>query len=78
MKKRVTRLAARRDTTAHAFMLEAIREKIENEEARLAFYREAKLRLARMKKTGLAVPAGEVFYYLRERAGGGEPVRPKS
>ncbi|MSQ74001.1 MAG: ribbon-helix-helix protein, CopG family [Betaproteobacteria bacterium] len=78
VKKRVARVAARRDTTAHAFMLEAIREKVDNEEARIAFHEEAIGRLARMKNSGLAVPAGEVFDYLRERARGGKPVRPKA
>ena len=78
VKKRVARLAARRDTTVHAFMLEAIREKVEDEEARLAFHEEARVRLARMRKTGLAVPAGEVFDYLRKRAEGGKPARPKA
>jgi predicted transcriptional regulator len=78
VKKRVARVAARRDTTSHAFMLEAIREKVEDEEARIAFYEQAKGRLARMKKTGLAVPANEVFDYLHERAKGGKPVRPKA
>ena len=78
VKKRVARLAARRDTTSHAFMLEAIREKVEDEEARIAFYELAKGRLGRMKVTGLALPAGEVFEYLRERAKGGKPARPKA
>jgi len=78
VKKRIARLVARRDTTAHAFMLEAIREKVEDEEARLAFYAEAKRRLARMKKSGLAIPGGEVFDYLRGHAEGGKPARPKA
>jgi len=78
VKKRVARVAARCDTTSHAFMLEAIREKVEDEEARIAFYEQARERLARMKKTGLAVPADEVFDYLRERAKGAKPVRPKA
>jgi len=30
-----------------------------------------------MKKTGLGVPAEEVLAYLRERARGGSPERPK-
>ena len=78
VKKRVARVAARLETTSHAFMLEAIREKVADEEARIAFYEQAKSRLARMKKTGLAVPADEVFDYLRERTKGGKPVRPKA
>jgi predicted transcriptional regulator len=78
VKKRIARLAAHCDTTSHAFMLDAIREKVEDEEARIAFYEQAKGRLARMKKTGLAVPADEVFDYLRERARGGKAARPKA
>ena len=78
VKKRVARVAARCDTSSHAFMLEAIREKVEDEETRIAFYEQAKGRLARMKKTGLAVPANEVFDYLRERAKGGKAARPKA
>ena len=78
VKKRITRLAVRRDTTAHAFMLDAIREKVEAEEAKLAFHEDAKRRLARMKKSGLAIPAGEIFDYLRARAAGNRPARPKA
>jgi hypothetical protein len=41
------------------------------------FLTEARKRLARMKKTGLGVPAEEVFAYLEQRARGLEPARPK-
>lgn len=78
VKKRVAKLAQIQDTTAHAFMLEAIREKIEAEEARAAFHAEAKRRIARMKKSGLGVPAQEVFDYLEAKARGENPVRPKA
>ncbi|HLQ01005.1 MAG TPA: ribbon-helix-helix protein, CopG family [Burkholderiales bacterium] len=77
VKKKVARLAEAQDTTSHAFMLEAIREKVEAEEARAAFHAEARRRLARMKKTGLGIPSEEVLAYLRERARGGSPARPK-
>jgi predicted transcriptional regulator len=76
MKRRIARLAARQETTPHALMLDAIREKLEAEEARAAFHAEAKRRLARMKKSGKGIPADEVFEYLRRRAEGGNPVRP--
>ena len=78
VKKKVDRLAQSQDTTAHAFMLDAIREKVEAEEARVAFHAEAKRRLARMKKTGLGTPAEEVFEYIEEKARGGSPARPKA
>ena len=70
-------LAKQQDVTPHGFMLEAIREKVEAEEARLAFHAEAEHRLARMKKTGVGIPAQEVFEYLQRRAGGRKATRPK-
>ena len=77
VKKKVARLAAVQDTTSHAFMLAAIREKVEAEEARAAFHAEARRRLARMKKTGLGIPADEVLAYFRDLAAGRAPQRPK-
>ena len=78
LKARIARLAEGREITPHDFMLEAIREKVEAEEARLAFIDQAKRRLARMKKSGLAIPATEVFEYLQQRAAGERASRPKS
>ncbi len=78
VKKRVDRLADAQDTTAHAFMLEAIRDKVEAEEARTAFHEEARLRRARMKRSGKGIPAAEVFAYLDARSKGGNPARPKA
>ena len=78
VKKRVARLAGTQDTTAHAFMLEAIRDKLEAEEARAAFHAEARRRLARMKKSGKGIAAAEVFAYLDARANGKNPARPKA
>ena len=78
VKKKVARLAQAQDTTAHAFMLAAIREKVESEAARAAFHAEGKRRLARMMRSGLAIPAAEVFDYLERRALGKSAVRPKA
>jgi predicted transcriptional regulator len=77
VKKRITRLAKAQGMTAHAFMLEAVREKLQAEEARTAFYAEAERRLARMKRAGVGIPAEEVFAYLERRAKGKPAVRPK-
>ena len=78
MKERVARLAEAQDTTPHAFMLEAIRDKIEAEEARAAFHAEARKRLALMKKSGKGIPAADVFAYLDARVQGKSPPRPKA
>lgn len=77
MRARIARLAEEREVTPHGFMLEAIQEKVEAEEARLAFIKQAEHRLARMKKSGLGFPSTEVFEYLQQRATGRRVSRPK-
>ena len=77
VKNRIAKLAKQQDVTPHGYMLEAIREKVELEEAQLAFRAEAEHRLARMKKTGAGIPAEEVFEYLQQRAVGRKAKRPK-
>lgn len=78
VKKRIAKLAQSRKTTAHALMLEAIREKLDAEEARAAFHAEAKRRLARMKRSRRGIPAAEVFDYLERRAQGEAAARPRA
>lgn len=78
MVQRIARLADARDTSAHAFMLEAIKEKLDAEEAQAAFQAEAQRRLVGMKRSGKGIPADEVFEYLRARARGEKPKRPKA
>ena len=78
LKKRIASLAEERQTTPHAFMLEAIREKVEAEEARVEFEAEAERRLKRMKRSGRAIPAEEVFEYLTSKAEGKAGARPKA
>lgn len=77
-RRRVARLAEARETTPHAFMLEAIEEKVAAEEAHAAFVAEARRRLSEMKKTGRGIPADEVFDYLLSRARGKPSKRPKA
>ena len=78
VKRRIASLAEEQETTPHAFMLEAIRDRLDAEEARAAFHAEARRRLARMKKSGLGVPANEVFDYLLSKASGNKVRQPKS
>jgi predicted transcriptional regulator len=75
--KRVRDLAALKKTSPHAFMLEAIGEKLELEERALAFQKEATARLKSMKKTGLGLDANEVFSYLQAHLEGTKAKRPK-
>jgi predicted transcriptional regulator len=78
VKRRIAKLAEAQDRTPHAFMLEAIRDRLDAEEVRAAFHAEARRRLARMKKSGLGVPANEVFDYLLSKASGNKVQQPKS
>ncbi len=79
IKERASALAEKSDSTPHAFMVDAIREKVEAEEARLAFLDEAETRLARMKTAGAGIPAAEAFAYFEARAGGGaKPRKPRA
>lgn len=78
IKKRVEKLAQARDTTAHAFMVGAIEERLLAEETRAEYHAEATVRLSQMKKTGKGIPAAEVFDYLRKRVQGKPAARPKA
>ena len=77
VKKEVAKLAKEHDLTPHGFMLQAIREKVDAENARLAFHALAERRLTKMKKTNSGIPAKEVFEYLERRASGRKAARPK-
>lgn len=77
-KRGVEKLARVQDTTADAFMLTAIEERLLAEEASAAFYPEVEKRAAAFKKSGKGIPAEEVFGYLRKRVQGKTAVRPKA
>lgn len=77
-KRRVEKLARAHDTTAHAFMVAAIEDRLATEETRAAFLAEAEKRAIEFRKTGKAIPAEEVFNYLRNRVQGKPAVRPRA
>lgn len=76
VKQRVARLAVARATTPHAFMVEAIEEKVQAEEAHSEFVAEATRRLAKMKRLNRGIPAAEVFRHLLLRSQGKKSKRP--
>jgi predicted transcriptional regulator len=78
IKRRVEKLAEARDTTAHAFMVGAIEERLLAEETRAEYHAEATARLSHMKKTAKGIPAAEVFDYLRERVQGKPAAGPRA
>ena len=78
IKRRVEKLAEAHDTTAHAFMVGAIEERLLAEETRAEYHAEATARLSHMKKTAKGIPAAEVFDYLRERVQGKPAAGPRT
>ena len=77
-KRRVEKLARITDTTAHAFMVAAIEDRLTAEENRAAFHAEAEKRAVEFRKTGKGIPAEEVFEYLQKQAKGIAAARPKT
>ncbi|MBI3045627.1 MAG: ribbon-helix-helix protein, CopG family [Betaproteobacteria bacterium] len=78
LKERVARAAKRRGATAHGFILEAIREKAEQEERRAEFVDSAEQRYAEIVASGKTVPWTEMRRYLERRLTGSKVSRPKA
>jgi predicted transcriptional regulator len=78
LRDRVSRLAQQSGTTAHSFMLDAIAERVANEELRQAFLDEGNARLAKMLQAGEGLDWNDMRDYLRERAAGDNPAAPQA
>jgi predicted transcriptional regulator len=76
LKERIASAAARSGKTPHSFILEAIAEKAEQEEARAAFDSEADARFANIVASGKTVPWKDARAYLQQRLAGQQPQRP--
>ena len=77
LKKRVQTLIKGRETTAHAFMVEAIERVAASEELRRRFGADAAEAETETERSGKAYEAGEVFDYLEARARGEKAKRPR-
>ncbi|WP_168788887.1 CopG family ribbon-helix-helix protein [Paraburkholderia aromaticivorans] len=77
LRDRISRLTEQSGTTAHSFMLEAIAERVANEELRRKFLGEGNDRLASMLESGLGIEWGDMRDYLGQRAAGRDPEAPK-
>ncbi|MGH8633914.1 MAG: DUF1778 domain-containing protein [Burkholderiales bacterium] len=78
LKERVARAARRIGATAHGFIMEAIREKAEQEERRAEFMDTAERRYAEIVASGKTVSWNEMRRYLKRRLTGAKVARPKS
>ena len=77
LRKRIASLVKRTGQSVHAFMLEAIEEKAELAERRRAFVKDALDAERELDDSGLAYDAADVHQYLRDRAQGKQPKRPR-
>ncbi|MDD5056845.1 MAG: hypothetical protein PHQ60_03155 [Sideroxydans sp.] len=76
LKASVAAAAKRSGTTTHAFILDAIAKKAEQEDLRAAFDADAEERYARIVATGKTIPWQEMRGYLEEKLVGKEVKRP--
>ncbi|MBS0543579.1 MAG: ribbon-helix-helix protein, CopG family [Proteobacteria bacterium] len=76
LKARLAEAARRGGTTAHGFILEAIAEKIEQDERRSAFAEEAQTRLSRLVQSGRSIAWDDMKRYLGARIAGDKVAPP--
>jgi predicted transcriptional regulator len=78
LKERITRAAERAGTTSHAFMLDAIAERVDESERRNDFHDTAEQRYTRIVSSGKTIPWKEMRTYLEARSAGKKTARPVS
>jgi predicted transcriptional regulator len=78
LKKRIQALVSGTEQTAHAFMVQAIARETERAELRRRFGEEARQAEEETLASGKVYDADEVFAYLKARATGKKPRRPRS
>jgi predicted transcriptional regulator len=77
LKERVARAAERAGTTSHAFILDAIAERVDEDERRDDFHATAEGRYAEIVSTGRTILWSEMRTYLENRLSGEKPPRPR-
>jgi predicted transcriptional regulator len=78
LKARIAAAAGLAGKTAHAFILEAISQTVEQVELDHEFHGLAAQRWAKIKTTGKTVSWDEARTYLQAKANGDSPKKPKS
>lgn len=77
LKERIDRLAKEGDETPHALMVRALESAVTAMERRAAFLRDAEEAYQGMLETGIAYAHEDVVNWLRAKAAGKNPPRPK-
>jgi len=78
LRARIAKLAKKAGKTPHSVMLEAIAQRVEEEELRAAFHGEADARFAEMIESGTGIPWHDMRAYLKTRASGKSAKAPKA
>ncbi len=76
LKDRVAHAAKRAGMTSHAFILDAIAQRVKQEEQRNDFLDTAERRYAEIVATGKTIPWEEMRTYLENRLAGKKTARP--
>jgi len=76
LKERIAQAAERAGTTSHAFILEAIAERVNDEERRNDFHDTAERRYDEVVTSGKTIPWSEMRTYLEDRLAGKKTTRP--
>ncbi|MFA7097992.1 MAG: ribbon-helix-helix protein, CopG family [Gammaproteobacteria bacterium] len=76
LKNRVAHAAKRAGMTSHAFILDAIAQRVKQEEQRNDFLDTAERRYAEIVATGKTIPWEEMRTYLENRLAGKKTARP--
>jgi len=78
LKDCVAHAAERAGTTSHAFILEAIVERVDEDERRNEFHDTADRRYAEIVTSGMTIPWSKMRAYLEKRLAGKTTSRPKA
>lgn len=77
LKQRIARAAEHSGLTPHAFMVEAIAERVESEERRRDFQATTEQRYARILDAGETIPWPAMLAYLKRRVAGEAATPPE-
>ena len=77
LKERVSKVVEGTDQTAHAFMVDAIRQQTEYAEKRREFLAAAQAAREEFDRSGLVYAMEDMHSYVRARAAGGKVRKPK-
>ena len=78
LRARIAKLAEASGRTPHSLMLDAIAQKVEEEELRASFHAEADSRFTEMMESGVGIPWHDMRAYLRTRASAKTARPPKA